>query len=105
MLQLFRILQKNYLTNEESVHLQDFPKYDEGLVNEEIEVKMDLVRDLISTGRYVREENKIKVRQPISECLIDGKYESILGDLVNLIKEEVDNTKEIEFLENMPTDC
>ena len=88
------------LTNEESVHLQDFPKYDEGLVNEEIEVKMDLVRDLISTGRYVREENKIKVRQPISECLVDGKYESILGDLVNLIKEEL-NVKKVVFVNDL----
>ena len=35
---------------------------------------MDLVRDLISIGRYVREETKIKVRQPLSEVLIDGKY-------------------------------
>ena len=88
------------LTNEESVHLCDFPKYDENLINEEIEVKMDLVRDLISTGRYVREETKIKVRQPISECLIDGKYESILGDLVNLIKEEL-NVKKVVFVSDL----
>ena len=88
------------LTNEESVHLCDFPKCDENLINEEIEVKMDLVRDLISTGRYVREETKIKVRQPISECLIDGKYESILGDLVNLIKEEL-NVKEVVFVSDL----
>ena len=88
------------LTNEESVHLCDFPKYNENLINEEIEVKMDLVRDLISTGRYVREETKIKVRQPISECLIDGKYESILGDLVNLIKEEL-NVKKVVFVSDL----
>ena len=88
------------LTNEESVHLCDFPKYDESLINEEIEVKMDLVRDLISTGRYVREETKIKVRQPIKECLIDGKYESILGDLVNLIKEEL-NVKKVVFVSDL----
>ena len=88
------------LTNEESVHLCDFPKYDESLINEEIEIKMDLVRDLISTGRYVREETKIKVRQPISECLIDGKYESILGDLVNLIKEEL-NVKKVVFVSDL----
>ena len=88
------------LTNEKSVHLCDFPKYDENLINEEIEVKMDLVRDLISTGRYVREETKIKVRQPIKECLIDGKYESILGDLVNLIKEEL-NVKKVVFVSDL----
>jgi isoleucyl-tRNA synthetase len=61
------------LTGEKSVHLSDFPKADESLINNEIEVKMDLVRDLISTGRFVREETKIKVRQPLSEALVDGK--------------------------------
>lgn len=88
------------LTGEESVHLADFPKYDESLINESIEVKMDLVRDLISTGRYVREEIKIKVRQPISECLIDGKYETILGDLVGLINEEL-NVKKVTFVDDL----
>ena len=90
------------LTGEESVHLADFPKYDESLINESIEVKMDLVRDLISTGRYVREETKIKVRQPISECLIDGKYETILGDLVGLINEEL-NVKKVTFVDDLST--
>lgn len=88
------------LTGEESVHLADYPTVDESLVNEEIEVKMDLVRDLISTGRYVREETKIKVRQPIAECLIDGKYEAILGDLVNLINEEL-NVKKVTFVDDL----
>ena len=88
------------LTGEKSVHLSDFPKYDESLINEEIEVKMDLVRDLISTGRFVREETKIKVRQPISEALIDGKYENILGDLVTLINEEL-NVKKVTFVDDL----
>lgn len=88
------------LTLEESVHLAKFPSYDESLIDEEIEEKMDLVRDLISTGRFVREEAKIKVRQPISEALIDGKYENILGDLVNLIKEEL-NVKKVIFVSDL----
>ena len=88
------------LTGEESVHLADFPKYDESLINEKKKIKMDLVRDLISTGRYVREETKIKVRQPISECLIDGKYETILGDLVGLINEEL-NVKKVTFVDDL----
>lgn len=88
------------LTNEKSVHLTEFPIYDGTLINDEIEEKMDLVRNLISTGRYVREETKIKVRQPISECLINGKYESILKDLVNLIKEEL-NVKQVTFVPDL----
>ena len=84
------------LTNEESVHLADYPTYDESKINEKIETKMDLVRDLISLGRNVREEVKIKVRQPINEVILDGKNEQIIGDLVDLIKEEL-NVKNVIF--------
>ena len=88
------------LTDKESVHLSDFPKYDESLINDTIEEKMDLVRDLISLGRNVREEQKIKVRQPIKEVILDGKNKDILGDLTDLIKEEL-NVKEIIFEDDL----
>ncbi len=88
------------LTGNESVHLAKFPKYDENLINEEIEQKMDLVRNLISAGRFVREEVKIKVRQPISEVYLDGKNEQILKDLTNLIKEEL-NVKKVNFVTDL----
>lgn len=88
------------LTNSESVHLTDYPTYDESLINEKIEEKMDLIRDLISLGRNVREEAKIKVRQPINEVVLDGKNETIIGDLVDLIKEEL-NVKNVIFENNL----
>jgi len=88
------------LTGEVSVHLASFPSYDESLINEEIEERMDLVRDLISLGRNVREEQKIKVRQPISEVILDGKNKSILNDLDELIKEEL-NVKDIIFEDDL----
>ena len=88
------------LTNEYSVHTSDFPKYEMDKINPEIERKMDLVRDLISSGRYVREEAKIKVRQPLSEALLDSKNESIIGNLSDLIKEEL-NVKEIKYVSNL----
>ena len=88
------------LTNEYSVHTSDFQKYEMDKINPEIERKMDLVRDLISSGRYVREEAKIKVRQPLSEALLDSKNESIIGNLSDLIKEEL-NVKEIKYVSNL----
>lgn len=88
------------LTNKESVHLAKFPKCDDKLIDEKIEEKMDLVRELISLGRNVREETKIKVRQPISEAILDGKNKNIIGDLTELIKEEL-NVKEIKFVDDL----
>ena len=88
------------LTGLESVHLSDFPKYDEKLIDPVIEERMDLVRNLISLGRNVREEAKIKVRQPISEVILDGKKEKIIGDLTSLIMEEL-NVKNVRFENNL----
>ena len=88
------------LTDAESVHLSDFPKYKEDLINLKLEEKMDTVRDLISMGRKVREEVKIKVRQPIKEVILDEKIKTIIGDLTSLIEEEL-NVKEIKFESNL----
>ena len=84
------------LTEEESVHLADYPVTDESKYNDKIEEKMDLVRDLISLGRNAREEAKIKVRQPISEVIIDVKNQDVIGEMTNLICEEL-NVKNVIF--------
>lgn len=84
------------LTDKLSVHLADYPVADESLINEKIEERMDLVRDLVSLGRAAREKEQIKVRQPIQKILVDGKYEELISDLIPLIKEEL-NLKEVVF--------
>ncbi|MEA4922218.1 MAG: isoleucine--tRNA ligase [Eubacteriaceae bacterium] len=88
------------LTGEESVHISYFPKSDGALIDEKTEKRMDLVRNLVALGRGAREKEKIKVRQPLSEVLIDGKYESLIGDLTPLIKEEL-NIKEVVFAKDL----
>ena len=88
------------LTNKESVHLEDFPKYDDSLINESIEKQMDLIRDICSLGRFAREEAKIKVRQPISELILDSNDEETIGNLQVIIKEEL-NVKNIIFIKDM----
>ena len=77
------------LTGAESVHLADYPAVNEALIDEAVEAPMDLVRDLVSLGRSAREEAQIKVRQPLSEIIIDGKYKDTLGDLTRLMEEEL----------------
>ena len=90
------------LTNEYSVHTADFPKYDESLIDLKLEEKMDLVRDIISIGRNVREEAKIKVRTPLKEAIIEEKVYSKINDLVPLVKEEL-NIKEILSVSDLAT--
>ena len=88
------------LTGEESIHLADFPKYNEKLIDEKIEEQMDLVRDVCSLGRFAREEANIKVRQPISHLILPLNDKKIIGNLISVIQEEL-NVKEIIFKEDM----
>ncbi len=84
------------LTGNESVHLSYFPKADESLIDEKVEERMDLVRTLVGLGRGTREKERIKVRQPLTEILVDGKYQQLIEDLTPLIMEEL-NVKNVVF--------
>ena len=88
------------LTGNDSVHLADYPVYSEDLINDEVEEKMDLVRDVCSLGRFAREDAKIKVRQPISEVLLDSALSCKLNEFEGVIKEEL-NVKNITYIDNM----
>lgn len=79
-----------------SVHLEYYPVCDESLIDEKLEERMELVRNLVTLGRASRENAKIKVRQPLKEVVIDGKYKETLKGLEELIKEEL-NVKNVVF--------
>jgi isoleucyl-tRNA synthetase len=84
------------LTDEVSVHLSYYPKIHEELIDENVEKRMDLVKNLVKLGRASREKARIKVRQPIKKIHVDGKYQKLIEDLSPLIMEEL-NTKEVVF--------
>jgi len=73
---------------------------DEALISDAIEGPMDLVRDLVSLGRSAREDARIKVRQPLTKVIVDGKYKETLGDLTQLLMEEL-NIKTVDFEDNL----
>lgn len=88
------------LTGNESVHLESYPIVDEKLLNNQLEEKMDMVRDLIRLGRNIREDVKIKVREPLQSVYLDGRKQSVIENLVPLIKEEL-NVKEVVFIQDL----
>lgn len=90
------------LTGEESVHLAYYPKPDLAIIDANLEERMDLVRSIVTMGRGIREKSRIKVRQPLSELLVDGKYESLISYMTDLIKEEL-NVKNVVFEKGMDT--
>ncbi len=90
------------LTGEDTVHIAYFPEADETAIDKTVEERMDLVRALCNLGRGIREKESIKVRQPLSEILVDGKYKDIIEDLSPLIMEEL-NVKNVVFAEKLDT--
>ncbi|WP_296634182.1 isoleucine--tRNA ligase [Polaribacter sp.] len=95
----------NSVTNKEaseSIHLSDFPKYDESFVDKSLERKMGNAQTISSLVLSLRAKEKIKVRQPLQKIMIPvdstQQKEEILA-VENLIKHEV-NIKEIQLMED-----
>ena len=86
----------------ESVHLADFPVYNESFVDKSLERKMESAQTISSLVLSLRAKEKIKVRQPLQKIMIPvdnaQQKEEILA-VADLIKHEV-NIKEVELLED-----
>ena len=86
----------------ESIHLSDFPKFDQSFVDQSLERKMENAQIISSLVLSLRAKEKIKVRQPLQKIMIpianQQQKEEILA-VASLIKHEV-NIKEIQLLED-----
>lgn len=85
------------LTGGESVHLLDWPKV--GSIDEDLLERMELTRDIISSGLNQRAVLGIKVRQPLPEVRIDEKYREQLEGYEDILIEEL-NIKRAVFVPN-----
>jgi isoleucyl-tRNA synthetase len=79
-----------------SLHLENWPKVDEKLIDKKLERKMEKVREIVSLALAERQKAKIKVRQPLNELQITNYWLKKEPELIELIKEEV-NVKKISF--------
>jgi len=88
------------LTNEDSVHLADWPEADESLIDEGLNQEIELARLIVTLGHAIRGKKKIRVRQPLSKVII-GLPQSVNPEVILLQKDvilEELNVKEIELL-------
>src|SRR5262245_22154310 len=83
--------------SEPSVHLCDFPE--PGFRDEQLEWRMQVVREPVELGRRARGHAKIKVRQPLREAVVvaaDREREAIEG-LESLLVDEL-NVKSVRYV-------
>jgi isoleucyl-tRNA synthetase len=98
--QLWQDLKVGHPEWADSVHLTDFPKLKEELIDADLEERVDMARRLTSLILSIRKKEKAKVRQPLQKAMVAvlGKDMHTQLDLVaDQIKAEV-NVKEIEYI-------
>jgi isoleucyl-tRNA synthetase len=84
----------------DSVHLSDFPVYEEGKSIIELEEKMGLAQTVTSAVLSIRNKERLKVRQPLQKIMVpalNAKMKAQLEAIGDLILSEV-NVKELEIL-------
>ena len=84
-----------------SVHLAEFPKYQEEMIDKELEARMQMAQDVTSMVLALRRKVNIKVRQPLQCIMIpvaDEEQKAHIEAVKALIMNEV-NVKDIKFVD------
>ena len=93
-------------TAPESVHLCDFPSYDEKYIDAKLEEDMEAVLDIVVLGRACRNTANIKQRQPIKTMYVkadlsytdvDGTVKEGMSNFYKEIIEDELNVKSVVF--------
>ncbi|MFC1474745.1 isoleucine--tRNA ligase [bacterium] len=88
-------------TDPESVHLCKFPEPDITFMNKDLEMAMQLVRDISNEGRMLRSKTGLKVRQPLRRIYVKmkGAVPEKFDDLLELVRDEL-NIREVEIVKD-----
>ena len=74
----------------ESVHLEKYPEFNSQLYDENLLKEMEVVRAICSIGLNIRDESRLKVRQPLSTAFVP----QLSKEMLDIVKGEL-NVKEI----------
>lgn len=84
----------------ESIHLADFPKANTALINQDLEQRMDMAKNISSMVLSIRAKEKLKVRQPLQRILVpitNHTMQKQIQQMEEYILSEV-NVKSIEYV-------
>jgi isoleucyl-tRNA synthetase len=83
------------LTKETSVHLADWPIFNEKLINEELELETVKARQIVESVHALRKQAEVKVRIPIRNMVYNGPGK-LSDEVIGIVKDEV-NVYELKF--------
>ena len=85
---------------DQSVHLGNFPDYDEKLIDKDLEERMGIAQKASSMILALRRKEKLKVRQPLAKIMVpvlNAHFREQFEAVKDIILTEV-NVKAVEFL-------
>ncbi len=87
-----------------SVHLVSYPERDDARVDAALETAMAATQQAVGTGRALRQDAKLRTRQPLGRLLLhsdDARADDLIGDprLSAILAEEL-NVKSVERLDD-----
>ena len=91
------------LVDDLSVHLVDWPMVPNEFFNPDLLVRMDVVQNIVSLARSIRNKNQVKNRQPLKSvhiALSDNNLANVVTDFESVIAEEL-NVKKVILVENV----
>jgi isoleucyl-tRNA synthetase len=105
---IYQKLKENNITNLESVHLESWPSYEEELINQDLQQKMELTKEIVKRTFELRENAKIPVRQVLQKVTIKGvdlkqEYLDLISQTLNVREVVVDNSPVEELSINLDT--
>ena len=101
---VYQNLKKEFSLEEESIHHFEWPKYDEKLINKELENEMEGIGNILQTIFSLREKIQLGVRWPLQEAVIVTKDEKTIKaaeKLKEIIKKQA-NIKELDIQQSLP---
>ncbi|MGD9638628.1 MAG: isoleucine--tRNA ligase [Alphaproteobacteria bacterium] len=83
------------LSDDESVHLVEYPKLEKVKVDETLVKDMDFVMALCSSAKVIREDKNLRNRLPLAKLTVVGQSLEFLSDeYLDIIKDEI-NVKDV----------
>ncbi|MCL4354695.1 isoleucine--tRNA ligase [Patescibacteria group bacterium] len=96
------IYQNLLFAPKESIHLENWPSYNEGYIDDKLENEITLIYQVAEKAHSIRKEKGIKVRQPLAKLHVEAK--NVPSDeVLEILRQEI-NVEKIEWFVNSKSD-
>lgn len=105
---IYQNLKERGLVDLKSVHLENWPKIDENLIDSEVHKNMDMTREIVRKCLELRDNSKIPIRQVLNKVTLRGvnldkEYLELISNAINVRNVFIEKENNIELLVELDT--